>query len=70
MCLMAIRSGADLKTYIPYKQNHRRIDLKAKASIEEEFGLALTDWTVLWYRPGGPDMIAEIVTPEHGVKVW
>ena len=70
MCLMAICSGADLKIYIPYKQNHRRIDLKAKASIEEEFGLALKVWTVLWYRPGGPDMITEIVPPEHGVRDW
>ena len=49
MYLMAICSGADLRTYIPYEKNHRSIDLNAKACIEEEFGLALKVWTVLWY---------------------
>ncbi|KAF8604332.1 hypothetical protein BDV93DRAFT_522449 [Ceratobasidium sp. AG-I] len=70
MCIMAVCSEDQRKTYVPPGGNRRSIDLRVKACIEEEFGLAMTDWTVLWYQPGDPDMITEFVPPEYGVRDW
>ncbi|KAF8604333.1 hypothetical protein BDV93DRAFT_522450 [Ceratobasidium sp. AG-I] len=64
MCLIAISRGDARKTYLLPKGDERSFALKAKECIEEDFGLKLDDWTVIWYRTSDPDFITEFVTPE------
>lgn len=52
------------KVYIPPEGNYRdNVAMEAKVCIEQEFGLPLTDWTVLWFQPGDPEMRMEFLTP-------
>ncbi|KAG9093586.1 hypothetical protein FS749_014143 [Ceratobasidium sp. UAMH 11750] len=39
-------------------------DLPLRERIEEEFGLKVTEWVVIWYLDGDPDMKSEFVLPE------
>ena len=61
---MAVCCGDERKIYTPPEGNQRPIDLEVKAYIEEELGLKMEGWTVLWYRVGDPDMVTEFVTLE------
>ena len=35
-----------------------------KTRIEEAIGLKMSDWMEPWHRPGDPNMIMEVLTPE------
>lgn len=61
---MAMSRNDPRKTYLTIKGKELRNALDAKARIENELGLKLDGWTVLWYQPGDPDMIIEFLTPD------
>ncbi|KAF8604334.1 hypothetical protein BDV93DRAFT_522451 [Ceratobasidium sp. AG-I] len=46
-CLVAVSRNDNRKIYIPHEGERRSLDLKAKACIEEEIGLKMSDWMVL-----------------------
>ncbi|KAG8708777.1 hypothetical protein FRC08_018710 [Ceratobasidium sp. 394] len=59
--LMLGRRWSEHKEYFAPDPVH---DLPLRERIEEEFGLKVTEWVVIWYLDGDPDMKSEFVLPE------
>ncbi|KAJ1301273.1 hypothetical protein OPQ81_003679 [Rhizoctonia solani] len=39
-------------------------DLRLRTLVESDFGLKVSEWTVIWYSKHDPDMLSEFLSPD------
>ncbi|KDN37276.1 hypothetical protein RSAG8_10258, partial [Rhizoctonia solani AG-8 WAC10335] len=43
-------------------------DLRLRELVETEFGLKVSEWSILWYSEHDPDIISEFLSPETAMN--